>query len=218
MQDNWLSGLVWWQFYYSTKAIILRRVEEKKERNCTNNLTESIFFPSFYVPCLSTQPFFPWAPGTLPTKQKQHLGWQELPLWTIKSPAKRRIPKQLQCSSWGVRGAVSPPLGVCGRPAPSQLLTWEQHLCHSFLLPFYPVGVHSLFSPTECWRFLPRALTAMHSEVCLAAFLSEGPGNDITELTCSFSHVPNCLVLKGPGKTLKQPNQTKPYQEPRLTY
>lgn len=51
----------------------------------------------------------------------------------------------------------------------------------------------------------------MYCEKGLAAFVSEGPRNDITELTFVFSppHVPDCPVLKGAGKTLKNPTQNK---------
>ena len=77
-QDNWLSGFVWRQFYYSPKPIILRGDEE--EVNCTtwqNPLSSSPF---------NVLPFFLWVRSTHFTKQKQDPAWQNCPCEQYKAP------------------------------------------------------------------------------------------------------------------------------------
>lgn len=95
------------------------------------------------------------------------------PLWTIKSPAEIMIPKQSQGSSRGAMQGGGLPTGASGCSAPSRLLTWRQHLHDLSLVPFYPLGVHSLSSPIKWWLFLPLSLKSMYSEKGLAAFVSE---------------------------------------------
>lgn len=65
IQDNRLSGFVWRQFYYSPKPIILRRDEEVRRQTVQTTWQNPLSSSPFNVPCLSTQPFFLWAPGTL---------------------------------------------------------------------------------------------------------------------------------------------------------
>lgn len=137
------------------------------------------------------------------TKQKQDPAWQEMPLWIIQSPAEILIPTQLHGSSEGLWRVAHSPLLVSGCPAPSPLLTWGQHLHDLVLVPFYLLGVHSLFTHSLVTVSTTRLDSYVLWEgcVCICERMTK---KWQVELTSVFSphRIPSCLVLKGTDKTL----------------
>lgn len=172
-------------------------MRKKKERNCTNNLTESIFFP-FNVSCLSTQPFFPWAPGTDLTKQKQDLGWQELSCVNNRKPGRDEDPQTTAAPEGPWRAATL---------QPGRLLLTSRGTTPGWFAPccFLSSSANSL-SHLQNGESISTNRLASHMLWEGSGYTCEWKaktGHDITEGTLVFSpaRALTCLVLKGPGKT-----------------
>lgn len=131
IQDNRLSGFVWRQFYYSPKPIILRRDEEVRRQTVQTTWQNPLSSSPFNVPCLSTQPFFLWAPGTLFYKTETGSCLAGDASVNNTKPSRDIDSHTIARQLWGaLEGGTLPTVGVwlpCSQPTPDMgaTLTWS---------------------------------------------------------------------------------------------
>lgn len=204
IQDNRLSGFVWRQFYYSPKPIILRRDEEVRRQTVQTTWQNPLSSSPFIVPCLSTQPFFLWAPGTLFYKTETGSCLAGDASVNNTKPSRDIDSHTTARQLWGaLEGGTLPTVGVwlpCSQPTPDMGATLTRSGSCSLLSSWCALSLHSFTG--DC--FLTLGMTAMCSEKGVAAFVSEWLRNDKVELTSVFPphRIPSCLMLKGTDKTL----------------